>query len=141
MMEAETIAWIVGSVLTALGAGVSGGRYLFPKFSSGQDEHLSLGNPNQLNPLDVVTESECRELRRELADSFVKNSDEVKAALNKQTDTLNSLTQAVTKLETKVDMVPVEIENASMKAIRSHENKLHSRPSSDMFSDVERGSK
>jgi len=147
-MDAETIAWIVGSVLTALGLGGAGGRYLLPRYGGAQGEPQPAGatnpgivNTGQTKALNVVTESECRETRKDLTDSFEKTSDKIERALGSATDSIQALTTTVTKLEAKVDAIPMEIENASMKATQAHETRFHGRPATGGYPKVGSGGK
>ncbi len=140
-MDAETIGLIIGGILVALVGGAGAGRYLLPWQRRSQGEtppDPGITNTGPVKALDFVTEGECRETRKELTESLEKSSDEIKTALGRQTDTLNTLTQAVTKLEAKVEAMPVEVENASMKAIQGHESRFHNRRAN---SDFPRGNK
>lgn len=120
-MEPELIATVIGAIAAALGGGFAGGRYLMRA-------HPVETVPKTTGPIHtIVTGEDCKENRRDLTDSFVRSFDEVRGAITRQTDTISELKGAVTKLESKVDVIPVEIENASIKAIRSHEDRYHSK--------------
>ena len=137
-MDANTIGLVIGGVLAALGIGTGAGRYFLPR-QGNQLEPQPAGNTNPgiINPtLDVVTESECRDVRKEIIHSFSKATDEIKTVVSRQTDTINGLTQVVTKLGAAIDNVPLVIENATMKTIRSHENKFHSPKRSGQLKSV-----
>lgn len=138
-MDAETIGLIIGGMLAALGAGAGAQRYLFNRrtqsgiWDTVETTNPSIVNTGQVKALDFVTESECRETRKDLTDSLLKSAEKTECALIRLTKTLNTLTNTVTKLEAKLDTLPTEIENARLKAMQNHESKFHGRPSTGHY--------
>jgi len=140
-MDAHTIGLVIGGILAALGVGAGAGRYLLPRGAQGEAVPAGVTNPGVVNTgqvaaLDIVTETECRETRKELTDSFVKTSEKMEVVLGKTTDSLQALTTAVTKLEAKVDNMPTEIENASILSVQGHESRFHGRPATGGYPKV-----
>jgi len=122
-MDDNTIGMLIAGVLGAFGVGGVGGRFLLNRNATGQSEPLPAG---AINPgLEVTGQHKALEL---ISDSFVKTSDEIKSAMHDTTDKLSDLVIATTKLEAKVEGMPMLIENATLKAIRSHESNLHGKP-------------
>ena len=141
-MDANTLGTIIGGAIVALLGGGAAGRYLLPRQGNPQPvegTNPRIVNTGQVPAFDVVTESECREVRREVVLSVSKSTDEIKKVVERQTDTINGLTQAVTKLSGKVEAMPLEIENAGLKTIRSHENKFHSPATTGGLKSVDEG--
>lgn len=116
----ETIATIIGSVIAAVAAGKGIEIYIGRKRSQNNTENRT----ENTNPgLNIVTESECRETRKELVNSIGKQTGEIKVALKEQTKAINKLTVSVTRIEGKLETASAETDTKLARHISTFHRK------------------
>lgn len=124
-----TIGTIVAAVLAAFGAKEGIGFYIGRRRAQNEQEQSAgntnpgLGNTGPVATLDIVTDTECRESRREIVESIGKQTGEIQSTLKEQTRVISGLTISVTRMEGKLETATADNDRKLAEHIATHHRK------------------